>query len=556
MKIKTLPDHLISKIAAGEVIERPAYAVKELLENALDANADTITVEIEQAGLKRICVSDNGHGMAKDDLLESFKLHTTSKVTGEDLIAIKSLGFRGEALSSIAAVSTLTISSKPKNETIGHQVQIKGSELLYSRAIGMPSGTTVTVENLFFNVPSRKHFLKSLPTEFRHILEIVTQNALAFSEVRFVLKHNSKVIFDLPKNQSRDQRIKALLGAETHQHFLPIAFEDGFLKLSGFIAKPQISTSSLQKQFLFVNNRRVFDKGISASSKQAYGNLLEVSSYPLVVLYLQLPSEMVDSNVHPRKEQVNFLNASQIFEAVLQAITQTLKEHNLTYQSHSMGFFSKQLLQGKGSTKSLAGKALKKEVLGKDSEISQFHNLYLITQTSEGVVLIDQHAAHERVLYEQYLEAFKNQMAQKLSKTLDKPPELELSLTESHLLQEYLPEIEESGFKIENIGHNKFKITHAPEILSDRNLSQLLKEILEDYAENLPIKEIDQRSQRMLYYLACRSAIKAGESLSQTKRKELLKQLSECKTPYTCPHGRPTQIAISLEELEVLFKRH
>lgn len=557
-KIFPLSDNVIAKIAAGEVIERPAYAVKELVENAIDAKADSITIHIANSGLKKIVVIDNGEGMSHQDIRECFKPHTTSKLTAEEqLHAIRTMGFRGEALSSIASISNMTIKSKTADEIAGTQVQLNGGSVVDISPIGTPVGTSITIDNLFYPVPARKKFLKSQRTEFRHILDVVSHIALAHPEIRFLLTHNNKTLFDLPKSKENTERMYKFLGATVFQQCIPITYTDQHVGFTGFLSKPQITTKSANKQYLFVNQRRINDKLLSLAVKEAYGNLLEASASPVFLLFLTVPPEVVDVNVHPRKEQVRFLNKDPLFVTIKKAVSETLAKNNLT-------FLNLDWKDRDGQTKSYAGQLLKQAVLSdaallttreKSAEIQQIHNVYLLTATRQGLLVIDQHAAHERVLYEQLLAEFTKQKMQYKLFHFPKPGEFELSLSESEILLEHLQEFQTLGFSIQQKADTTFLIKTIPVLFQDRNYVGLIKEILEDVSETEIIKPVDETSNKMLAYLACRSAVKAGDPLTKDHIKKLLDQLETTKNNATCPHGRPTRIAVGLQDLHRMFKR-
>ncbi len=566
-KIHHLPPHIIAKIAAGEVIERPAYAVKELIENAIDAKAAYITVQIEEAGLRKIVVTDNGEGMSKEDIQECFKPHTTSKISDEEnLVGITSLGFRGEALSSIAAISTMTIKSRTENESSGSLVSLKNGNIEKISPIGMPVGTSITVDNLFHNVPVRKKFLKTPTTEFRHILEIIMHYAISFPNTRFFLSHNKKIIVDLPKNQNLLERIRMLLGNDVFAHLLPLRYEESYVTISGFISKPQITTYVTNKHFIFINQRKVTDKLITTAIKEAYGNLLETTAYPIFILFLTMPYEMVDVNVHPRKEQVSFVDNKIIFDAVRKAVRETLQKKNITFSNMNwlIDETSNKLSLHDGNTRSYAGKLLKNLVLPsvenettiiKSSDIVQLHNLFLITQTSTGFIFIDQHAAHERILFEKFSEEFKKQKNKNNVYHLSNPITFDVSFSDNEVLSENIKLFETLGFIIEHFQGNTFKINAVPNLFQDRNPVTLIKELLDDLVQEKQTKSIDQASHRMLAYLACRSAIKAGDKITKSRAKELLEDLEKTPNNAICPHGRPTKIEMSLKEVNRMFKR-
>lgn len=558
-KIHQLPQHLISKIAAGEVIERPAYAVKELLENAIDAGSDTIKLELEESGLRKIVVTDNGEGMTREDVLECFKPHTTSKISDDhDLVGIKSLGFRGEALASIVAISNMTIASRTKNDHAGMQVRVHGGIVEDISPIGIPIGTRITVENLFYTVPARKKFLKTVRTELRHITELIMQLALAYPHIKISYIHNGKPIFDFPKHTNATSRMQFLLGYHIFQNLVPLSLSDSYITITGFVSKPHIASTSQQKQYLFVNKRKVSDKRIASTVKQAYGTLLDSSYFPIFVLFISLPHEAVDVNIHPRKDQVAFVDTQAVLSGVHAAIQQAFTDRNLIMQPQ-------ELITKPKDTKSYAGTYLKDTVipwsateptkLYKSKEVIQIHTLYILIQTKRGVLVVDQHAAHERILYEQFLQTFSDQKKAQQIYTLPKAVSVELSVGETELIAEYKDQIQQLGFELEEFWTHTIKICAIPQLLKDRNPKELLQEILDDLSLEHTPTAVDVRSHKMLAYLACRSAIKAGQSLSQKSCKNLLEQLDKTPNKFTCPHGRPTHIEIPLQNLHKLFKR-
>lgn len=552
-KIKKLPPDIISKIAAGEVIERPAYAVKELIENAIDARASQISVNIEDSGLKTIIISDNGEGMTKEDLLESFKPHTTSKLSKiEDLHTIASLGFRGEALSSIASIADVTIQSKHKRETSGYKVELIKGGVQQVGVIGMPQGTTISVSHLFANIPVRKKFLKSQKTEFRHIIDIVSNFALAYPRVEFSLTHNGKEYFAFTKYHTIDRRIQVLLGDSLYVNLIPLSFEESYLKITGFIARPQYAVKGQSKLFTFINERRVYDTLIASGVKDAYKNLLEYGAYPVAILYIQLPYEMVDVNIHPRKEQVSFIDQSFIYSMVEKAVAQTLTGKNLTFVNVSWK---------DGGTKTHFGKLLKYELLqeidhvNKESDVIQLHNLYLVTETKKGLMIIDQHAAHEAILFRKLKDLYEKHKKKKDMYELNPAILVDLPLSDKEIFLEHLDLFNALGFEIEEFGEN-VRVNRVPTVFKDRNIEDFIGEVLEVLRTETSSKEIDKRTYRMLSYLACRTAIKGGQKLSRHESHDLINQLQSEDIVYTCPHGRPVKIELTLNYLNTLFKRH
>lgn len=567
--IHQLPQQLISKIAAGEVIERPMYAVKELIENSIDAESDSIIVHIEDSGLKRITIIDNGKGMSLEDLEESFKPHTTSKIaTEEDLHAIQTLGFRGEALSSIAAISKLIISSRNKNSTSGNSIVIVEGQIEKVAPMGMPTGTHITVENLFYPVPARKKFLKGQRTEFRHILETVMHFAFSHPDVRFVLTHNGKTIIDLPKAESLISRIQSLLGNDIYSNLIPVSFEDSYISLSGFLVKPQITTKTPHKQFLYINGRKIHDKGISSTVKSAYGTLLEKQVYPVCLLFLTIPYEVVDVNVHPKKEEVRFIDTRQMLDTIEKAVVKTFAEHDMSFDAQT---WKREILLGDvdqvytgKSTQSYAGKLLKEQQLPwkllqriktDPTQIIQTHSLYLVANTDTGVAFIDQHAAHERILYEQFQSAFLEKRDQQTQHVFETPKILSLTPSDSELVTEHIDTMLRLGFGIEHFKGNSFLLRSVPKILQDKDPSILISEVLENMRIDAEPKKVDSSSRQMIAYLACRSAVKAGDSLTKAQCKDLIEQLEKTPNNATCPHGRPTRVMIDISMINKMFKR-
>ncbi len=565
--IHQLSDEVIAKIAAGEVIERPAYALKELIENSVDAKATHIKISLERAGLDSMSISDNGSGMEEEDILECFKPHTTSKIDSDsDLYTINSMGFRGEALASLAAISAMTIRSRQHSAPLGTEIELENSKIISKKIYGMPAGTEIIIKNLFYSVPARKKFINNPSHEFRLILEMITGLFLALPSIGLQLTHNKRKVLDLPVNQSLPERILSLLGNDLQYTLLPVAAEDNYVTLSGYIAKPQTATTSGTKQYLFVNRRKVSDKNISTLIKTAYGSLLEARSHPVFILFIDIPAERVDVNIHPRKEQIAFSEPLLVHHTIKSSVVETLAKEDLIYNDRrwQKGEYSPPQYQKwsfhEGNTQSYAGQLLKEfttpwavqpETL-KSSDILQMHNVYLVTQTATGILLIDQHAAHERILYEQFLVEFQKVKNEKKVYKLETPLPLPLSVSEYQMLKDSAGHLEQLGFSFDEAWTH---ITAVPEIFVDRNSVELIKEVVTDLRENNEVKEIDVQTNKMLAYLACRTAIKAGDPLSKEEAQNLLEKLSRCTVKFTCPHGRPTQIEFSLNQLHHLFHR-
>jgi DNA mismatch repair protein MutL len=550
-KIYKLSPLQIAKIAAGEVIEKPAFAVKELVENSLDAQASHVQIFLEDSGLQRIQIIDDGEGMNKDDLSESFKLHTTSKISNNDeLIAINTLGFRGEALASLASISRLKIQSRTVEMSSGNIIQIENGKQISFLPIGMPKGTQVEVRDLFYSIPARKKFIENSQKEYRLTLEILIKIALANPGVRFSLHHNKKLIFDTPKNQTLHQRLLHLLKDPNLEKLIPIRFEDSYLKIDGFTSSVQDSTSSSSKQFIFINKRPVSDKLIMTAVREVYGNFIDSNKFPIFVLNIKIPNELIDVNVHPRKDQIQFYNPQLVFDQVQKAL----------YQSLQIGELPSSDNKSISITKSLAGHILKNQdelfLLEKkiktDLNILQTFDLFLVFQAQNDLFIVDQHAAHERILYEQFKQLFQEKKQKKYK--LPKKMKLDLSVQEREIVSQNITTLKKFGITVQT-KRSEFHITEVPEILKDRNFLEIFSELIEQINQDKKMS-FDLQTDKMLKYLACRGAIKQGDKLNTTESRELITKLFETPNSLSCPHGRPTFIKTSLTELFKQFKRY
>lgn len=555
-RITLLPPHIVAKIAAGEVIENPASIVKELVDNAIDAGSSEIRIELYDGGKEKISVKDNGSGMSREDVLLSYHPHTTSKITDEDLLHIHNLGFRGEALASIASVATLTIKSREAESESGTVAIVNATDKPQVYPLGMPVGTEIIVEDLFDRVPARQNFLKDTSTELRACIALITSYALAYPHISFSLIHEEKHIFSLPIHAQTD-RVKTLLGQELHEQLIPISHQTEFGTISGFIGTPQTATPFSGHQYLFVNNRVVASNMVAPDIARAYSTLLEKMTHPPFILWLTVPHTHVDMNVHPRKETVRFLYENDILKLITLGIDTTLKAHNLSYkdrpevdepelQNREMDTHLARLLKG--------AQKLQNRLLT-PSPVIQVHNVYLVTETPDGLLLIDQHAAHERILYEKFLHTFEHVQAERKIVELPNPIVIELSDEETILLESKQEVFATLGFELEPFGPRTFKVSSVPEIYKNRNFSKLIQEVLHDLVHDTGVEKIDHESKRTLSFLACRSAIKAGDELTEEEARTLIENLSQTTVPYTCPHGRPTHIELSKRDLDKLFKR-
>ncbi len=552
--IQKLTQDVITKIAAGEVIQRPASVVKELVENSIDAEATHIHIHITGGGLTSIEVTDNGIGMDAHDMQQCFLPHTTSKLQSiDDLGHIHSLGFRGEALASMVEVAEVHIASRAHGATAGNVADIWHGEVQQMHPKGMPVGTRIRVQHLFGNMPARKQFLKSETTEVRLVTQVIMQCVLGFSEIGFTLLHNGKRILHVLAQHTLERRLPLFFGSLAKE-LVPLTHTAETLSVGGYIGKPQSARRTLSNQLVFVNNRCVRSTDISQTIKQAYGSLLDARSHPPFVLYLTMPTELVDANIHPQKEEVRFVGTDHIRATVHQSVEKVLEQESLTYTDP---IHVADMIRDTGADQYMSN-ILKDvapwSVYGEVTHtIAQIHNTYLITQTKKGVLLVDQHAAHERILYEQFSKAFREHALHTQTFALSEPVVIDLSLQYLTLLEQYSNALQQAGFAWGVLGGNTIHVTHMPVLFKERDPRVILTEILDDM--DTGHGSFDSVTERTLAYIACRGAIKAGDPLTQDERKKLLEKLHHTKTQYTCPHGRPVMIELSVYELERMFKR-
>ncbi|MCX8008593.1 MAG: DNA mismatch repair endonuclease MutL, partial [Patescibacteria group bacterium] len=517
--IQRLPDYLINQIAAGEIIERPAYIVKELIENSIDAGASHIKIHLERGGINRIIVQDNGCGMSREDIEEACKLHTTSKIRdAENFHGITTLGFRGEALASIAAMSVIHIESKTVDDIVGSKLIVKNNHQTI-QSVGMPTGTRVTAHSLFYNQPVRKKLLQSPQTEFKHTIELLLHYAIAYPQITFELFHNGKLSIHLPK-QTGHERIRDIFGSHFQEHLLPISIQDSSFSVKGFIGKPQLSFSKVNYH-VSINKRPIHAKYVHQTIKEAFGILIEDNKNPVYILFITVPPETVDINIHPRKDVVRIINEQEIFTKIYESIRDTLSRHDISFMSS----FVKEQSPTYDSPllKTTLAQNLKKIVdenrsilltNNQNPQILSIHNLYLVTESEFGILLIDQHAAHERILYELYLKEFFKQKTKQKKISLQDPILLNFSLNELLVFQHYLSDLQTMGFSIEEFSGTSYRILEIPSIFEGRDIHALIYSIIRNLDKEQFINPIDSQTKRLLAYLACRSAVKAGDPLT------------------------------------------
>ncbi len=577
--IKILSENLVNQIAAGEVIERPASVLKELVENSLDSASDRIIIELKDAGKTLIKVSDNGFGIAPDDIELSVARHATSKISEEkDLWNISTMGFRGEALASISAISQLTLRSKIKTEISGREINCEGGEIMNIREIGMSDGTQVEVRNLFFNTPARQKYLKKDATELGQITAMLNATALANYDVSFKLIHNEKIIFDLPKATDLNSRIADLFGKATSESMIPVFYGGLEVKIDGFVGKPLLARSTSGHQYFFVNKRPIQHFLLANTIKEAFHSLLMENKKPVFVINITIDPALIDVNVHPRKLEIRFEDQKNILRVMYGSVKTALEKNNLAPSgtSFSGSYMSDKAFDEKHVVRNFGEKSIQdaldfsknflmerenkiiNERKEKEEEflmraVSQVANSYIVAQDENGLVLIDQHAAHERVRYEELMDQFENE--KKSIQPLLVGMQVELSSDENILVEENMKILEKLGFEIENFGGKTFLVNAVPAFLAKEDIETVIKGVLDDILQEKWPSKFQGKTEEIINYMACRSAIKFGQSLSLSEMQILITKLGKLKRPYTCPHGRPTMISLSLSELEKMFGR-
>lgn len=569
MTIRILPSEVASQIAAGEVVERPASVVKELLENAIDAGASYIAIEVEGAGKRRIQVSDDGQGIPPDELRLAVERHATSKLNdANDLFQIVTLGFRGEALASIASVSRMTITSRPPDEDLGARIRVDGGIAEAVEPSGVPEGTLVQVEDLFYNVPARMKFLKTDTTERRQIDALATRYALAYPHVRFHLYQDGKPALQTSGRGDRREVLGALYGPDIARQMLEVVSSSGDVRVQGFITPISVTRSNRREILFFVNGRPVQDTALTAAVLKGYHTLLMVGRYPLAVLFLELDPEKIDVNVHPTKAEVRFREQDTVFTAVQSAIRRALLAHTPVPELHR-----DQLRWSPPEQRETPAKSWElppAEAPREESEeneapaerlptlgtpllrlVGQIAASYLVAEGPDGLYLIDQHAAHERVLFERFLE---QKGVGVPSQSLLQPATVELPVTQARMLEEQLPLLNSLGFQVEHFGRSTFLVRSVPTLLIRMEPADALRTLVEDFEEDeTPLKS--KTEERIIARVCKRAAVKAGKTLSTEEQQALLRDLEACRSPRTCPHGRPTMIHLSVDLLERQFGR-
>lgn len=646
--IKQLPQNVANQISAGEVIERPASIVKELIENAIDAGAKNIEIKIEDGGRELIRVKDDGHGIEADDIEAAFNRYATSKIEDiDDLYSLYSLGFRGEALASIASVAEVEMISRHQNSDQAVKIKLKGGEIIDKKPAGSTVGTEITVRDLFYNTPARYKYLKTTTTEFSHISKIVSAEATANSDLSFKLYHDGRQILSTPGSDKLKDTIYAVYGSEIAENLIPIEIEDRYIKLSGYLCRPEVTRSSRSHELFFVNGRPIYNNLTAKAVETAYSKLIDPGRKPIVFLFIKVNPILVDVNVHPAKREVKFSRSQIIFDVINKAVRSTLKENDPTTRiklkqnsdlkrskkeeaeenidreqlfgedknqknnsnnvqvsrnnktsknnynpqnsrtkninssknkyrgsktnNYSSEDYQKNINYGSQSSQNQPPENISeakkdfKEIIEADENqeyslaeveaeesyfkfLGQIFNSYLLIETDQGLKIVDQHNAQERILYEKFYAEFNKK--DNASQSLLLPVKIELSAEEREIVRQYETEIRDIGIDFSDFGNNTILIQEVPVLLKNKSTRNIIEELIAELAEAGKAKTAAEIQKTMLEYLACRSSIKAGQPLTKKESIQLIKDLYKTENPYRCPHSRPVMINISRDEIE------
>jgi DNA mismatch repair protein MutL len=603
--IQILPEALSNKIAAGEVVERPASVVKELVENALDAEASRLRIEIEKGGRALIQVADDGCGMNSDEALLAIERYATSKISSDhDLAAIRTLGFRGEALPSIAAVSRFSLESRPATADVGTRVEITGGKLVKVSDSGVPVGTMVSVAQLFYNIPARRKFLKSITTEMGHITDTMARFALGYPAVRIKLRHNGRTVKDWPAGADGRRRAGQVLGKDLAKQLVAIAAETPHLKLTGWLALPRVTRTTARGIYCFINGRFVRDNVLRQALLEGYRGRLMKGQYPLAILFVTVPFESVDVNVHPTKHEVRFVRPQAIHDGVAAAVAGTLAraeaplwqvpetngnrpegaprppqvaEKRAVFNTPPEPSFQKAMdhrIEAPGDQSATAQSPKKDRPTPSPSQepparhqqplwqrpqetaievIGQLRGTYILCQSPGGLLIVDQHAAHERVRYERLQQRLAD--GRGTAQRLLLPETFDLSQREAAIFEALLDGLNTLGFEISPFGGTTFAVRAVPSLLGAAEAAPILRDVAEHVAESGLRARLDKALQASLTVIACHSSLRARQNLSSAEMRALIGQLLQCRNPAHCPHGRPTWVELETKALERRFGR-
>lgn len=598
--IQLLPDNIANQIAAGEVVQRPASVVKELLENSVDAGADRIQLIVKEAGKMLVQVIDNGKGMSERDARMCFERHATSKIkSSDDLFNLYTYGFRGEAMASIAAVAQIELRSRRAEDELGTCIRIDGSELKSHEPVACDIGTSISVKNLFFNVPARRNFLKSNPVEQRHIFDEFNRVALAYPQIAMSLYQNDLEAYNLPK-ENLAQRIVSIFGKSYQGQLIPCQEDTDVVKIHGYIGKPEFAKKSRGEQFFFVNGRYIRSSYLNHAITFAFSDLLGDDNHPFYVLFLEIDPKRIDVNVHPTKTEIKFDDEKVVYHIIRAAVKKSLATHNIMpsidydlninfgmdpwqsdpgtkFEPGMKSSFSKKqtnqdwqsLLEGFRNTttprvdpnmetlkfeskiNSENDERLNKDLLYSDNTTTfQLHQRYIVTQIKSGMALIDQQAAHERILFEKYLNMLTNKYV--ASQQFLFPQSIELNASDFQLVMEMEEEIKALGFVFNVFGKNTIVVNGIPADLPKNSDKNVFENLLEEYKKNQTELSLDKH-ENLALSIARKSAIKAGTKLTLTEMNALIDQLFACKIPNYAPGGNPTILLLSMEKIATLF---
>ncbi|MBN1850542.1 MAG: DNA mismatch repair endonuclease MutL [Deltaproteobacteria bacterium] len=569
--IRILPESVAIQIAAGEVIERPASVVRELLDNSIDAQSDKIQITIEEGGRKLIRVSDNGVGMGKDDLLLSLERHATSKIHWlSDLDSVKTLGFRGEALPSIASVSRMEIISRPANQLIGYKVVITGGKLESIDETGAPVGTTVVVKDLFFNIPARRKFLRSAKTETNHIVDIISRIILPFIQIQLHIEIDGKVPLHFPMTRKVRDRLSVIMGSNMARTLIEEHKERDALKISAYLSTPEESRNRGDRIFIYVNGRHIRDRLVTRALMEGYGQRLMKGRYPQAVIFLDMDPSAVDVNVHPTKQEIRFRDGQYIYQTITSWVEKSLRAQFHSFSTldtqqreepKSWPFFRPTVaepaweysrdesIQENHHQALYHPKILAEERI---QVIGQLKNTYILCQTREGLLLLDQHAAHERIVYETLRKTYASSRVE--SQAFLIPQQLEFSLKETQTVIAKVHQLENLGLFVEHFGGQTFLVRSIPSMLVNTEWEQFFRDLV-PILETEEDLSSDDALDKLWTVMACHSAVRAGQVMSHQEMDRLVEQLEQMDLPTNCPHGRPVFKMFTFGEIEKMFKR-
>lgn len=587
-RIRLLDPHTVNQIAAGEVVERPASVVKELVENAIDAGATRVTVELRESGRERIRVEDDGCGMVLEDALASLQRHATSKIGSvDDLSLVGTLGFRGEALPSIASVSRMTLTTGT-GDGLRHRIEIEGGQVAPAVKAAGPQGTEIVVEDLFFNTPARLKFLKSDATELGQCLEVVSKYAIGYPHVAFRFEHDGVEMLQTDGSGDRLEAIAGVWGRDLARGLAEVDTDVGGMRVQGFVSPPHLTKPTRALQFLYVNGRPVRTRTLTAATDQAYRSLTPERRYPVVVLVLDLDPGRVDVNVSPTKSEVKFQSEGLAFEAIRCAVRDGLMRHGMMPDAEGVALANQALAAAGGSTFGgqpegwgafLATMAAQAPLVPSPSEnalgtlamsspsparypfadlldglkvVGQAMNTFIVAETRKGLVIVDQHVAHERILYE-YLCGLRGPTAIEVQRLLT-PETLHLEPRLALAISEQIEEIRRVGFDLEPFGGESFLVRAVPAALRGKDPVKVLRDIAEELLD-VPVRKLEPLREQIWITTSCRMAVKAGDPLSHAEMEKLIVDLASTENPYLCPHGRPITITLNTEDLMRKFKR-